>query len=74
MEYDEIVKQTRRSDFEGVLTLLSGLRKVPINTTEDVAYNNALADAFDYIVESKKDVLYPHTVRCGKWVRDIKIS
>ena len=70
MQYDELVKQTRRSDFEGILTVLSGLRRVPVYTAEDIAYNNALGDVFDHILENNKNNLYQHTVYCGNWVRD----
>lgn len=71
MDYNETIRQTRRSDHEGFLTLLSGLRKVPANTAEDIAYNNALGDAFDYIIENNKNDLYQHTVYCGKWTRNV---
>lgn len=63
-------KQARISATEGFLSLLSGMRKIPAMTPEDRAYNNALADAFDFYVEKEPGDLYPHTVRMGKWVRD----
>lgn len=70
MDITEIRKETRTSCNESFLTLLSGLRKVGILTDEDKAYNNALADAFDYIIETQKTCLLENTVRQGKWVRD----
>lgn len=66
----DIERKGRRGAFEACLSLLSGLRKIPAKTAEDVAYNNALADAFDYIVKNESLSLYPNTVRQGKWVRD----
>lgn len=51
----------------------AGLRKVSPSTNEDIAYNNALGDIFDYIIESEKSVLMPGAVRNGKWVRDKEI-
>ena len=69
MDITEVMKGTRISCNETFLTLLSGLRKT-VFTPEDKAYNNALADAFDYIIETQKSCLLEHTVRCGKWVRD----
>ena len=64
------VKQERIRTTEGFLCLLSGARKVPAITPEDKAYNNALADVFDWFIVNEPDSLYPHTVRMGKWVRD----
>lgn len=64
------IKEARRSNTYRFLTLLSGLRKVPAETLEDKAYNNALADAFDYIITNESDSLYQFTVNQGKWVRD----
>jgi hypothetical protein len=70
MDYTEIAKDTRRSCNESFLTLLSGLRKVGTLTSEDKVYNDALADAFDFIIETQKSCLFENTVRQGKWVRD----
>lgn len=70
MDITEVRKETRISCNETFLTLLSGLRRVGNLTSEDIAYNNALADAFDYIIETHSSSLLDHTVRCGKWIRD----
>lgn len=70
MDYTDIRKETRTNANETFLTLLSGLRKTGKPTDEDRAYNNALADVYDYIIETQKGCLLEHTVRCGKWVRD----
>lgn len=68
--YDDIRKETRTNCNELFLTLLSGLRKTYCTSEEDKAYNNALADAFDYIIETQSKCLLENTVRQGKWVRD----
>lgn len=70
MDNTQIRKETRLSCNESFLTLLSGLRKTGILSKEDIAYNNALADAYDYIIEKEAHNLLEHTIRCGKWVRD----
>lgn len=67
MDYERNIKRRATESF---LTLLSGLRKVPANTIEDVAYNSALADAYDYFIEHEPENLYVNTVSQGKWVRD----
>lgn len=59
-----------RRQTESVLSLLSGMRKVPIRNKEDIAYNNALGDVFDYFIENEPEHLYANTVKQGKWVRD----
>ena len=71
MDTTDIRKETRLNCNESFLTLLSGARKVGSFslTAEDKAYNNALADIFDYIIENET-LLLEHTKRCGKWVRD----
>lgn len=66
-------RQGRTSAFELCLSLLSGLRKVPADNAEDIAYNNALADVFDYIVTNESGSLWPGTVIQGKWVRDKEV-
>lgn len=70
MDANKIIKETRLSCNESFLTLLSGLRKTGILTKEDIAYNNALADAYDFILEKEKSCLLDYTLCCGKWVRD----
>ena len=71
MDITQIRKEVRRECNESFLTLLSGLRKNGIDLTpEERAYNNALADAYDFILEKDKTCLYPHTLWCGKWVRN----
>lgn len=67
-------RRGRISAFELCLSLLSGLRKVPAKNAEDIAYNNALADVFDYIVQNESDSLYASTVKQGKWVRDEAVN
>lgn len=69
MDVTEIRKETRLSCNESFLTLLSGLRKTGSLAKEDIAYNNALADAYDFILEKEKTCLHTHTLYCGKWVR-----
>lgn len=64
------VRRARVSCTESFLTTLSGMRKVPVTTLEDKAYNNALADVFDFYIENHPKDLYESTVRIGKWVRD----
>lgn len=63
-------KEIKTSCNELFLALLAGLRKVGNLTNEDMAYNNALADTFDYIIETQKSCLLDFTVRQGKWIRD----
>lgn len=46
------------------------MRKVPVRSKEDIAYNNALGDVFDYFIENEPEHLYVNTVKQGKWVRD----
>jgi hypothetical protein len=64
------IKETRISSTEQFLTLLSGLRKVPVITSEDRAYNTALADVFDYFIVNEPNYLRSFTVNQGKWVKD----
>lgn len=66
------VKLARGSAYELVLSLCSGLRKVAPRSAEEVAYNNALGDIFDYIVVNESSYLMPGTVRNGKWTRDMQ--
>ena len=48
---------------ESFLTLFSGLRKNGIKLTpEERVYNNALADAYDFMLEKEKNNLLDHTV------------
>lgn len=70
MDITEIRKEARTNCNESFLTLLSGLRKTGVLSDEDKAYNNALADAYDFILEKEKTCLHTHTLYCGKWVRD----
>lgn len=70
MDYDEVKRMEKLFCNEGFLTLLSGLRKTGRLTNEEISYNNALADVYDYIIETQEKHLHQHTVRCGKWVRD----
>lgn len=71
MDITQIRKEVRRECNESFLTLLSGLRKNGVDLTpEERAYNDALADAYDFILEKEKTCLHTHTVLCGKWVRD----
>jgi len=67
MEYE---KEVSGRVYEHVLALLSGLRKIPAQSEEDKAYNNALGDTYDSILEAEEKVLLQHTVWCGKWKRD----
>lgn len=67
---EESLKRTKICCHEHFLALLSGLRKVGNLTDTDKAYNDALGDAFDYIIENRKNYLFENTVRQGKWVRD----
>ena len=64
------IKETRIRTTEQFLTVLSGLRKVPVATPEDKAYNTALADVFDYFIVNEPNYLRSFTVNQGKWVRD----
>lgn len=70
MNITEIRKEARMDSNERFLTILSGARKVGKLTPEDKAYNNALADIFDFIIENESSAIENHTKRCGKWVRD----
>lgn len=71
MDMTEVRKETRLLCNESFLTLLSGLRKTGSQLSDnDKSYNNALADAYDFILEKEKNCLYNHTLDCGKWVRD----
>lgn len=71
MDSTQIRKETRLNCNESFLTLLSGFRKTGVISKEDIAYNAALGDAYDYIVKNEQHNLLEHTVRCGKWVRDL---
>ena len=62
--------QAKGMAYELILTVCSGLRKVGIIKPEEVFYNNALGDVFDYIIENCKEYLLPHTVQQGRWKRD----
>lgn len=64
------VKFARGSAYEHILSLCAGLRKTCPKTTEEIAYNDALGDVFDWIIETQESVLLPGTARNGKWVRD----
>lgn len=66
----DIAKIARGSAMELVLSVCAGLRKICPSTSEDIAYNNALGDVFDYIIENEESVLMPGTVRQGKWTRN----
>lgn len=66
------VKLARGSAYELILSLCAGLRKVVPRTEEEIGYNNALGDVFDYIIENQSSYLMPGTVRNGKWARDKK--
>lgn len=66
---DEL-KLARGSACELILTVCAALRRVVPSSPEDVAYNNALGDVFDYIIENESSCLMPGTIRNGKWVRD----
>ena len=44
-------KKARGNAMELILSVCSGLRKVPAKAPEDIAYNNALGDVFNYIIE-----------------------
>lgn len=71
MDITQIRKEVRMECNESFLTLLSGLRKNGIELTpEEEAYNNALADVYDFILEKEKNCLDTHTLWCGKWVRN----
>ena len=59
---------------EMILTVISGMRVVAPSNAEEVAYNNALGDVFDYIIKNEAEHLEPHTLRCGLWVRDNEFS
>ena len=63
-------KEIRTTCNENFLTIISGFRKTGNLSEEDKAYNNALGDVYDFIIENRKDSLHSHTVSCGKWVRD----
>ena len=63
-------KRGRGSAYEHILALCSGLKKVCPQTDVERAYNDALGDIFDYIIDNQSSYLMPGTVRAGKWVRD----
>lgn len=67
---EEYGRSIIRRQTESFLSLLSGLRKAPVRNEEDIAYNNALGDVFDYYIENEPEHLYVGTVKQGKWVRD----
>ena len=46
------------------------IKKVPVRNKEDIVYNNALGDIFDYIIENELKVLMPGIARSGKWSRE----
>ena len=51
MDITQIRKEVRMECNESFLTLLSGLRKNGVDLTpEERAYNDALADAYDFIL------------------------
>ena len=58
-DYD---KSIIRRQTEGVLSLVSGLRRIPVRNKEDIAYNNALGDVYDYYIENEPEHLYTSTV------------
>ncbi len=63
-------KLARGSAYELILSVCAGLGKVVPRTEEEIAYNNALADVFNYVIENESSYLMPGKVRNGKWVRD----
>lgn len=67
-------KKARGNAMELILSVCSGLRKVPAKTPEEEAYNNALGDVFDYIIKNEHDCLMPGTVQGGTWVREQNIQ
>ena len=64
------VKRAKGHAYELILSLCAGLRKVAPKSAEEFAYNSALGDIFDYIIENESSYLMPGTVRNGKWARD----
>lgn len=67
---EEYGRSIARRQTESLLSLLAGLRRGPVRNEEDIAYNNALGDVFDYYIENEPEHLYVSTVKQGKWVRD----
>jgi len=67
-------KKARGTAMELILSVCSGLRKVSAKTPEEEAYNNALGDAFNYIIKNESDCLMPGTVRNGTWKREQNIQ
>ena len=67
---EETQRLTMQNDFEYILTLLSGMRIVTPKNNEDISYNNALGDVYDYILNSNSCILLENTVKQGKWIRD----
>lgn len=67
-------KKARGNAMELILSVCSGLRKVPAKTPEEIAYNNALGDVFDYIIKNEQDCLMPGTVQGGTWVQEQNIQ
>ena len=63
-------KKARGNAMELILSVCSGLRKVPAKAPEDIAYYNALGDVFNYIIEHESAYLMPGTVLNGKWEQD----
>lgn len=66
-------RKARGSAMELILSVCSGLRKVPAKTPEEEAYNNALGDVFDYIIKNEQDCLMSGTVQGGVWNREQNI-
>lgn len=66
---DEIKRASTRA-YENILSVCAGLRIAVPKNNEDIAYNNALGDVFDSIIENEADYLIPGTVSQGKWQRD----
>ena len=70
MDSTQIRKEEKLFCNEHFLTILSGFRKKGQLTDSDKAYNDALADVYDFIIKHEKNNLFQHTVESGKWVRD----
>ena len=62
---EEYGRSIIRRQTESFLSLLAGLRRVPVRNEEDIVYNNALGDVFDYYIEKEPEHLYVSTVNRG---------
>lgn len=67
-------KKARGNAMETILSICSGFRKISAKTPEEIAYNNALGDVFDYIIKNEHDCLMPGTVQGGTWVQEQNIQ